>query len=340
MLDELDAALIHRWQQVPRLAVEQALTLLPLVTKLASLELPPEAFVIHHPGSGENRTILTEDDLPSDADHWILIKTAEGEWAPLSKARELFTAAQKPLGGPGPLQTALVGGLLGGGLGYAGGALAENLAPGTFRKGKLRRLAGMLGAGLGAAPGAYLSTMQFRQNPNGGSNADAGWSWTQYPQDVPTAPMSVDSVLNPEFRKLAMDYPDTFGSGGSLGSSTVPVDAFNNAIWSDVNPNRFGTKSRWGNNEQSLGTPLPVAAAASGLVSGAAALTGNSEAVSPLAIGLAAAKGGAAGLVTGLMAGKALGALAGLTPQRQEQLQQAGLWGGILSAVMGKVFGG
>lgn len=84
-------------------------------------------------------------------------------------------------------------------------------------------------------------------------------------------------------------------------------------------------------------TPLQLRAATSGLVEAGAAV-GGSDLVSPWSIARVAV-GAGAGLVSGVIAGKALGLLAGLTPEAQQRIQQAGLWAGVLKSVVPPALG-
>ena len=130
--------------------------------------------------------------------------------------------------------------------------------------------------------------------------------------------------------------------GGAL--PTIPLDAFGQAIWNDTRNynaaqyNPYGSKSQWGANEQNMGTPPPIAAAASGLISGIGAQYGNPSSLSPRHFinGLATAGVDAS---TAYIAGGILGALGGLQPAAQQQLQNMGLWGGLVRGVVGSVFG-
>lgn len=85
-------------------------------------------------------------------------------------------------------------------------------------------------------------------------------------------------------------------------------------------------------------TPARLRAATAGLVEAAAAVRGGSDLVSPWDVARIAV-GAGSGLVSGVVAGKALGLLAGLTPGGQEKLQQAGLWAGVLKAVVPQALG-
>jgi hypothetical protein len=124
----------------------------------------------------------------------------------------------------------------------------------------------------------------------------------------------------------------------ALFEQTIPVDAFNQVVWNDVHaiPNPWGTRSTWGTNEQPLHTPPPVAATVTGIVAGAGALNGRSR-VSPWEIATTAATTAGTGYLGGLVLGKTLGALAGLSPETQQQLQRAGLWGGMLTGAVNAV---
>jgi hypothetical protein len=119
---------------------------------------------------------------------------------------------------------------------------------------------------------------------------------------------------------------------------TIPVDAFNQVVWSDVRPNPFGTRGAFGDNSQPLATPPNVAALVSGILEGTSATTGRGH-VSPLEVALTAGGMAGRGWLGGLVLGKTLGVLAGMPPERQQQLQQAGLWGGMISGAVQSLFG-
>lgn len=132
-------------------------------------------------------------------------------------------------------------------------------------------------------------------------------------------------------------------SGMDAGAAflpSIPVDSFNRAVWNDVTvgSSSFGSKDRFGTNNQPMKTPAPVAAAVSGIVSGASAAKGNVKHVSAWDIARTAAISGAKGWLGGLVLGKTLGALAGISPESQKKLQQIGVWGGILTGAAQKAF--
>jgi hypothetical protein len=267
----------------------------------------------------------------------ILIKEAAS--AVFGPVVDAFTKLQRPLGGPNPLTTALVGGVLGSGLGYGAGYLGEKfmgdkVEPGVLRK-NLALAGGMGGAGLGAAWGGL--NMAHPQQTGGGAQA-----WTsKWPFEAPQspAPKALPGVLDertlgafPELDHIKLADDDY----GSFYSPTIPVDAFNAAVWNSVAPpNPYGTRSSYGSNDVPLAAP--AAAAVSGLVAGAGASTGTGY-VSPYQIALAAGVAGAGGYATGALAGQVLGALAGLSPASQAALRQGGLWAGLISGVANSVF--
>lgn len=300
----------RRWEDVPS-----------IVPRLyAEVAADARAALREHEGSGcdvyFNRVTKQSWALPVPpaGDGWMRVKSA----SIVTPAIDAMGEAQRPLGGPHPLSAAIVGGLVGGGLGLGGGALAEQLLPEEhFERGKLRRSLAILGAGIGAAPGLAWggANMQMPQDTGGGLKA-----W-----------------LSPFPFKKASFGGDEYGA---LFMPTIPKDAFNRAVWSDVvqGPNPFGSKSPWGDNSQPLGTPAPVAATVSGIVAGTAAATGQ-DAVSPMQVAMTAASTAGRGYMAGLLFGKTLGALAGLRPEAQDQLKQIGLWGGLVTGAVNSLFG-
>ena len=264
---------------------------------------------------------------------WILLK--QSQYHPLQQPLKLFTDLQSYVGGPSPLAAMLVGSGIGGALVYGAGWLASRLLPKKhFNRNRLATTLGLAGAGLGAIPGLCTGLLTDRQVPGVPelTYRDLGWNWTSY---GPGGEKS--SAVNPVFVKAAEDNDN--GTGLFFGQ-TVPVDAFNRTVWQNTMPNPYGTKDAFGTNEQSLHTPPPVAAVATGLVHMASTMNGGSPTVSPFEIGLAAARSGIGGLAGGWLLGKTIGALAGLSPAGQSVLQRTGLFGGILTGAVRKLMGG
>jgi hypothetical protein len=244
--------------------------------------------------------LFVEPLPPPPVTGWVLAKAASF-LAPVARPH---LAVQRAIGGPNGLTQAIVNGLLGAGIGYGGGWLADRLAPDDrLEPGHMPLTGALVGAGLGAAPGLWQYSAELRSR-------------------------------HPGFRKLAAD-----NATGVMFQPRIPVDAFNRAIWNDVgNPaSAFGAKSPWGSDAQPLGTPPMAAAVTSGLLTGTAAAS-RSPVVSPWQVGIAAAVGAGKGWATGLTVGKILGALAGLSPTDQSALQRAGTWGGLISGVADALF--
>jgi len=294
---------------------------------------------------GVDKVIAESEVGPSDSDNWIMVKKASAlEYLGLP-----YRAAGKLTGGPSAMSNSIVSGLLGAGLGYGGGWLAEQLLPEEYlERGKLRRNLAILG-GLG---GAALHVPQGLANAQMNQNATGKPQWRKsFLQPVTQqniAPSEIDYMnhYKASAQQQALDYLDTLGltasdqfeksvnrikravnSSGYTGSrgvalQSVPVDAFNRAIWGDAGRH----------------TPPMHAAAASGLVTGVQQLHGNPSMLSPRHFirGLATA---GVDLATAHIAGGVLGVLGGLKPQAQKKLQNMGLWGGMIRGVTGSVLG-
>jgi hypothetical protein len=344
------------WEHVPTAVATRSTGVRYLIPQIVPL-LSAKVAAYWHPIDGHIRLVgdraecyqalrklaVHKPEVATDASpaQFIRIKAA----APLGVLGSAWTSANKMLGGPNALTNSIVGGLATGALGYGGGALLEHVFPEEYvERGRLRKTLGMLGLGAGVMPGLWKGTANARND---------GTSFTQGMLTQDTAPplqklskLLADMPINSQFSQAAAAYSLNFEKlayGGALDVPSVPVDAFNRAIWNDVrmgvpaSQNPFGSKDSWGDNSQSLHTPTQIGAAASGLVSGIAAQHGT-DILRPRDViaGLASA---GVGLATANVAGRTLSALAGLTPSAQSQLQQAGLWGGIMRHVIPPLFG-
>jgi len=265
---------------------------------------------------GKTPVMTTFAATTPDWDKEIIIK--RGSVVPGLPA--VWNTGTAMLGGPTPLSNGLMTGLLAGGLGYGAGALAEQLFPERYiQRGKLRRTLGMIGALGGLATGGV----------NAYSNAKA--MRTSMLKGLVTrndTPFEYPHEQLPE--KAAMSYDDTGAYPGMpLYQPNVHVSQFNQAAWNDVQrgfANGFQTH-----------TPPQYAAAATGLMSGIGA-SQRSPIIRPIDVihGIASA---GVGLATANIAGRALSAMAGLTPEGQNKLQDMGLWGGMMHAIIPPLFG-
>ena len=298
---------------------------------------------------------------------WVRIKTAEGALGVLNKPYEW---AGIPSGGPSPMSNSLVTGLIGAGLGYGGGALAEYLFPERFvERGKLRRNLALLG-GLGGAAlhiPQGVANMQLNRSATGkphvlrsflGSDSQQQMhpdllNWQAFQNGEKSGQLQMMKEATAHLPKLpgviqrsaATFAKMAFTDSGYGSVKPVAVDSFNRAIWNDVHnginssqSNPYGTRGVYDDNSQVYRTPPAHAAAATGLVSGVQQMYGNRPLLSPRHFMSGLANAGV-DLVTARVAGGVLGALGGLKPDAQKKLQDMGLWSGLIRGVTGSVLG-
>lgn len=252
-----------------------------------------------------------------DWNHEILIKLASSTMIPgMDKVWQYSNAA---LGGPTPLSNGIVASLLMGGLGYGGGALAENLFPERYvQRGKLRKSMAAMGAlgGLGlAANNAYANGRAMHTNMLRG---------------LVTSNNAIPPYLKEGAEKQSYDYgPDpTMSDDTGLYAPKIPVQQFNQMAWHDVSKQYY--------NPMGFHTPPQYAAATTGMLSGISAGM-QSPIIRPIDVVRGFASAGV-GLATANLAGRTLSALAGLTPEAQNKLQDMGLWAGMMHAIAPPLF--
>lgn len=318
-----------------------------------ALGICPESAVLFLRQSGELTAIAQSAasyfskiswELPNE--DMILLKRADVPIStlthPLSEATQ---SLQRAIGGPNALTNSLVGGALGGLGGYAVGSIYDHLVPRALKRivpggedsvgeTHMATLLGLGGAGLGALPGIGRGATNMLNRHNLQDSWLGQSPWANDSGEL----LAKSADLNPVFLKAASET-------GALFLPSIPVDAFNRAIWSDTGPaNPFGTRSSWGDNSQTMRTPPSAAASVGGLVA-ATGIAKNSPMVSPWDIacvaanaGINAGLGGVTGAATGLATGKILGVLAGLTPSAQQYVQRTGLWAGVVSGLARSLF--
>jgi len=282
-------------------------------------------------------------DLPTH-DYVYFVKQSSFRVSDLTRpAADFFSYANKAIGGPNALTTTLVGSAIGGLGGYGLGRVADAVIPASLRtvlpkyapggpQDKEHELIGnshwahtlgMMGAAAGAVPGLIRASAAS----SAGHDLTSPFPWTA---DLP--------------KRANFAFEDAMDSTGAMFTPSIPVDAFNQAIWANAMPNPYGSKSNWGDNSAQMFTPPRDAALIGGLVSAAGAARQQSH-VSPWDIARVATEaavsggmGAVMGSATGLMAGKLLGGLAGLSPAGQQYAQQTGLWAGLVSGLANKLF--
>jgi hypothetical protein len=220
-----------------------------------------------------------------------------------------WNTANRALGGPTPLSNAIVSGLVLGGLGYGAGTLAENIIPEQYlERGRLRKPLGITGLLAGLGVGHLGATGTSKALNQGYLRSWVTNNKTPTPAEKTAAP-----------------------SNTGLFAPTIPVDAFNRAVWSDA-ATGYSQAGIVGGH-----TAPQIAAATTGIMRGVAAQT-RSPIVSPANVINTLASAGV-GLATANVAGRTIGALAGMTPAAQEKIQDIGLWAGALHAVIPPLFG-
>lgn len=340
---------INDWQQVP----ERVSALLPQAEQVKSAHekaataagILPVAVVTWEPLTG-GVTVYTPHKLPEktadayvakfdyptesiilreldnqrpDCDKEILVKV--GSVIPGTGA--VWNTSNKLLGGPNPLTNGIVASLLLGGLGYGGGALAENLFPERYlERGKLRRTLGLAGVGTGLGLGALAADSNARAMRTGFLRGLVTDNRT-----IP--PYLQESLEEKQGFDFGQDNPMVPGDTG-LFAPKIPVPQFNAMVWNDV---QKGLSNPYG-----MHTSPQIGAATTGLMGGLATQS-RSSIISPATVinGIASA---GVGLATANLAGRALSALAGLTPEAQNKLQDMGLYAGVLHAIIPPLFGG
>lgn len=286
---------------------EPEVGLITLYAPAQTTKTAGEAYIAAMKTAGYNAAVVTYGPAQPDVAEEIIIKT--GSLVP--GLPTVWNTGNKLLGGPTPLSNGLMTGLLAGGLGYGAGTLAEQFFPERYlERGKLRRTLGLMGAltGVGVAGiNSYANARALRTSMLRGLLTN-----------------NKTPVVYPYEEKMTKK---SFANN-PLFAPTVSVPQFNSAAWQDVNMGMYrGFQSH---------TPPQYAAAATGLMAGISA-NRRSPIIRPVDVinGIASA---GVGLATATVAGKALSAMAGLTPAGQNKLQELGLWGGMMHAVVPSLF--
>jgi hypothetical protein len=267
--------------------------------------------------------IFPKDLNRADAAAEILIK--QGSFA-VPGVKQVWNLSNKATLGPTPMTNGIVSALLLSGLGYGAGTLAENLFPDRHReRGKLRRrlgLAGALGgAGIGAL-NAYATSRALKQ-PYLKSLVTSNNTPVVYPFEKES--YTVGYGYNPADPMV----PDAIG----INQPSINVPQFNTLMWRDVHKGMINPYGPYGSH-----TPPPIAAAATGMTSGLSAGLGSSI-IRPADMVQGFVAAGMSPQSANL-AGRTLGALASLSPASQYHLQNMGLWGGMVTAVVPPMFTG
>lgn len=318
---------------------------------------------------------LNRSGVPQSGELLTEKEASDGEWIKVAYSPTLRRVAEYlnffPGYGPfpkqsGPLAGMLTSGLLGAGLGYGGGWLAEQFLPKRWKRGRLRRTLAILGGAAGAAPGAYMGL----QNWELGRGFNDPRMYNMPPADYPGAQLSMwerppygtkqpggMEVQSADLFKEANDSLDVpLGKRWKAGAAhvaTVAVterdalikEAFgahmpmfgsnNRRRRTDIDVNSLG-QALW-----DVGTSPGMAAMTMGAVHAANQMPGGSPEsgwVTPLQMARLSASMGA-GYLSGSLVGSVLGALTGLPQGAQDRLKETGMYLGIVKDVVPKLYG-
>ncbi len=274
----------------------------------------------------------TNIQVPKDQP-FMTIKTAleaQTIFKPFAQAAQLRPSWFSNLyGGPNPLAATIGGALLGAGMGYGGGWLAEQLLPEQyFNKGRLRKTMAVAGGLMGTAPGIWMAADNTRTDPpaKGFFNALLTPHPMQKDSKYKEAKGNLRMILPSESFEMNDMWKKAATDAGGMYDASIPVDQFGMTIWNDLR----GTGGF---------TPAPIAAATGGLIQAASLSQGGVNLISPMDIARISL-GAGSGWISSKIVGATLGALAGLKPEAQQALQRTGTWAGILSNTIPLAFSG
>ena len=227
---------------------------------------------------------------------------------------------------PGPYTSMLAGGLVGAGLGYGGGALAEQLMPDRWERGRLRKTLALVGGLAGAAPGVVYGAINKGMGRSFGDNrllADAPVIPPQMGKEVQSA------VLGDRYTAACAHYVADLGSQlkeasealADGGNYNVNIDALGHTLWES------------GASPQIAGMTMGAMAAAQQMPGG----TDEPGWVTPMQVASLAAHMGV-GYVSGALVGEALGLLTGMPEDTQKLLRNTGMYSALAGALIPRLF--
>ncbi len=273
---------------------------------------------------GEDRVVrelLKEDQL---LDPWVKVA-----YSPtirrVAESLQFLPSSKGDFIGGRPLASTLATGILGAGLGYGGGYLAEKLLPGFVHdkdvdlKKRYALAGGLGGAALGATPGLLNKMVgrKFNDRTLWNDQSDEPWE---------------DSLVTSQYKSAAESYiaKNAYGTIGGPSFKEIPLvkhDALGRVVYN-------------------TGLGPQLAQATMGAAYGASQMpdpnstpngfTPNQMGLFGMAMG--AAGGGAKGYLTGLAVGKTLGLLTGMPAGTQSKLRNTGAMAGAIGTVVPRLF--
>ncbi len=246
------------------------------------------------------------------------------DWVKVAYSPELRTTGEylgffhgnNPLtASPSPVRSMITSGLVGAGLGYGAGWLAEKLLPDKWEKGRLSGTLGIAGGLAGVAPGLGWGAMNKAQGKNFNDPSllnptDAAGKYVTAFANVAARRTALDDKLY----KIGFDAYGT-GAGGPDDRLAVNIDYMGRTLWDA------------GASPQLAGVTMGVLQAASQLPGG----NDDPGFVTPTQMANLALQMGA-GYASGAVVGNVLGLLAGMS-------KRTGMYTGIIRAVIPRMFG-
>jgi hypothetical protein len=222
----------------------------------------------------------------------------------------------------GPVASMITSGLVGAGLGYGSGWLAEKALPDTWRKGRLRKTLAALGAGVGVLPGLVYGHTNVQQGlPFNDNSLFAKRGEALSDRYLGGVAAVADRMRQEREAFLKEAAFDDYAGTGATGDVRVNVNSFGHTLWE-------------------VGADPRTAAVTMGALRAAAQMPGGSGPgwVTPSQMGRLA-MGMGAGYLSGALVGGALGLLTGLPPSAQDTLKRTGMYLGVVQAVVPRLFG-
>lgn len=346
---------------------KRAALFLPDATTTADLALVKAALAgaLDLPAGGYAWSPATKSGTPEDNGY---VKVAYSQaLRSAGESLNFFPGRYGPTGvpnHPGPVGAMLASGIVGAGLGYGGGALAEQLLPEKWKRGRLRHTLAAIGGAVGAAPGLVwglanrsagrrFNDPAVLAGPAGGlpspAEKDLNLLSAPPPPAGPPAPAGDGPELpglpelGPKFAAAIHaaayglgDDPEVadFDKQADALSGQFDLPAYSGPMAVDVDA--LG-RTLWetGTDPRTAGLAMGAMAAAAQMPGG----RGDAGWVTPVQVAnLAARMGG--GYLSGAVVGTALSLLTGMSEQGQNRLKQVGMYTALARELIPTLFGG
>lgn len=271
--------------------------------------------------------VLTPEDLAQD---WWVKVAYSPMLRRMGEILQFFPSQDIPGFGGRPLASTLATGLLGTGLGYGTGYLAEKLMPDWMQEsGRTRKsmalTGGLLGAGVGATPGLI--------NKMTGRSFNDPTLWSGDPLEghnklsSETLGKTYTQAIKTYLEKESDFGMNTVGGPGYEQEPVIRTNLLGRVLWNnDVNPQLTAMTmgAVYGANQMPDQQSMP------GVV--------TPHQMGLFGMSMGAAGGGIKGYITGRMVGRGLGVLTGMPQSTQDSIANAGFVTGVVNNLVPKLF--